>query len=66
LFDFAASAPGPLLATTDEVVGALSDLDAVRTGWGDAISAFNATYNELQDGKATDRVLDAFFHEAAG
>jgi CDP-glycerol glycerophosphotransferase len=66
LFDFAGSAPGPLLATTDEVVGALSDLDAVRTGWGDAISAFNATYNELQDGKATDRVLDAFFHEAAG
>jgi CDP-glycerol glycerophosphotransferase len=61
LFDFADSAPGPMLSTTDEVVGALSDLDAVRAGWADAIGAFNATYNELQDGKATDRVLDAFF-----
>jgi CDP-glycerol glycerophosphotransferase len=66
LFDFAASAPGPLLVTTEDVAAELADLPRLRARYADALSAFNATYNEMHDGKVTDRVLDAFFTAHSG
>jgi CDP-glycerol glycerophosphotransferase len=62
LFDFAPTAPGPLLKTTAEVGAALLDLDAVAAEYAAARTLFNQRYNRLHDGHATERVIDAFFH----
>ncbi len=59
LFDFRSTAPGPHLRSTQEVVAALRDLSAVEAAHRDAVAAFNATYNRLQDGHAADRVAEA-------
>lgn len=61
LYDFADSAPGPLLDTADEVVDRLRDLPALRKECAEPLERFNATYNYLQDGHAAERVVDAFF-----
>ncbi len=60
-FDFEATAPGPLLATTDEVGEALRDLDAVAARYADRYRAFADTYCELDDGRAAARVVDRIF-----
>lgn len=61
LFDYAPTAPGPLLQTTAEVVDAVRDADGVRMEYAEAIDAFNVRFNRLQDGHATERVVEAFF-----
>ena len=61
LFDFAGSAPGPLVATTDAVVDAIRVVAAGQNPWAERIAAFNTTFNHTQDGHATERVVDAFF-----
>jgi len=61
LFRFEDSAPGPWLSTTDEVAAALADPDALLAGQKADIEEFNATYNQLHDGHATQRVVEAFF-----
>lgn len=61
LFDFAASAPGPLVDTTAEVVEALRDLDALAAAYAEETDRFAATYSALQDGHAAERVVAAFF-----
>ena len=60
-FDFEADAPGPLLATSAEVVAALGDLDAVAPRYAAAYSAFAARFCPLDDGKAAIRACDAIF-----
>ena len=61
LYDFAPSAPGPLLARTDEVVERLRDLDALAAETAPALAAFNERFNSLQDGHSAERVVRAFF-----
>ena len=61
-FDFAPTAPGPLLRTTAEVGAALLELDTVAAEYAAARTMFNQRYNRLHDGHATERVIDAFFH----
>ena len=61
LYDYADTAPGPMLDTAEEVVAALSDLDRLEAEHRDQIAAFNAKYQYTQDGKATERVVEAFF-----
>jgi CDP-glycerol glycerophosphotransferase len=61
LFEFVPTAPGPLLRSTDDVIDALRNLDGVAVEYASAISDFNKTYNELHDGRSTQRVIDAFF-----
>jgi CDP-glycerol glycerophosphotransferase len=61
LFDFAPTAPGPLLRTTAEVGAALLGLDTVAAEYAAARTLFNQRYNRLHDGHATERVIDAFF-----
>ncbi|WP_448613235.1 CDP-glycerol glycerophosphotransferase family protein [Modestobacter sp. URMC 112] len=60
-FDLAEAAPGPLLSTSDEVLAAIAEL--ARTPWvpTDRYLDFQRTFCSLEDGHATDRVLDLFF-----
>jgi CDP-glycerol glycerophosphotransferase len=57
-FDFQPVAPGPLLTTTGEVLDALADLPAVAASHAERYAAFRETFCHLEDGRATDRVVD--------
>ena len=56
-FDLTAAAPGPLLRTSDELIGAISDIEAVAARHHEAYARFRRTFCHLEDGRATDRVL---------
>ena len=53
--DFEAQAPGPLLATSGEVLSALADVDAAVAPYADAYKRFADTYCSLDDGQAAAR-----------
>jgi CDP-glycerol glycerophosphotransferase len=57
-FDLAEVAPGPLLRTSKEVVDAIADIDAVAAEHAPRYARFRETFTALEDGHATDRVLD--------
>ena len=59
--DLAAIAPGPLLRTTDELAGALRDLDGVRADFARRYADFAASFCELDDGHAAARVAERIF-----
>jgi CDP-glycerol glycerophosphotransferase len=61
LYDFADSAPGPFVDTTEQVVEALADLPALEQAWAPRIAEFNARFNRLADGRASERVVAEFF-----
>lgn len=61
LFPFTNSAPGPLVETTEEVAGLVSDVPALTRRWAPAIDEFNATYNAWQDGLSAARAVDLLF-----
>jgi CDP-glycerol glycerophosphotransferase len=54
-------APGPLLSTSAELIEAIADLDRVTAAHAERYRAFRETYTSLEDGHATQRVLDLFF-----
>ncbi|MEV8014786.1 CDP-glycerol glycerophosphotransferase family protein [Streptomyces sp. NPDC086554] len=56
--DFETRAPGPLLASTGEVVDALRDLDAITARHAEAYAAFREAYCDLDDGRAAARVVE--------
>ena len=60
-FDFHEHAPGPLLNTSTDVVDALGDLDTVREAYAPAYQRFRERYCHLEDGHATDRVIERYF-----
>jgi CDP-glycerol glycerophosphotransferase len=60
-FDLAEAAPTPLLRTSAELVEALADLDAVTTANAERYARFRETFCSLEDGHATERVLDLIF-----
>jgi CDP-glycerol glycerophosphotransferase len=60
-FDFEAEAPGPLLATSDDVIAAIADIDAVAARHSVAYAAFTAKFCPLDDGKASARACDRLF-----
>ena len=60
-FDFEAEAPGPLLATSAEVIEALTDIDSVAGSYRDAYQRFAARFSSLDDGKAAARICDRLF-----
>ncbi len=62
-FDFEKEAPGPLLATSAELVAALADLDAVAARFRDAHAAFTVRFCPLDDGKAGARACDRIFKD---
>ncbi len=59
--DLEAEAPGPLLATSAEVIAAVADLDAVTARHRARYEAFAAKFCSLDDGKAGARACDAIF-----
>ena len=61
LFDFEPTAPGPLVATTEQVVEQLRDLDGVRARHHLQYEEFRAAYLDLEDGQAGRRFVDAVF-----
>jgi CDP-glycerol glycerophosphotransferase len=66
LMDYAATAPGPRVATTREVVRLLADLEGLRRGYADRVERFIAEYAEKEDGHSAERVVDAVFEPADG
>lgn len=61
LYDFRDTAPGPLVDTADEVVARLRDLPGLQREYAAEQARFHAKYNHLQDGRAAERVVAAFF-----
>jgi len=57
-FDLAGVAPGPLLATSDEVLAAIADVGTVAAEHAPRYARFRELFSSLEDGHATDRVLD--------
>ncbi|SDQ04142.1 CDP-glycerol glycerophosphotransferase family protein [Quadrisphaera sp. DSM 44207] len=57
-FDPIPEAPGPVAQTLPQLLDALSDLDGVRREHAGRYAAFQERYCHLEDGRATDRVLD--------
>ena len=62
-FDYAATVPGPILSTTDELADALLDVDSVRSSYAARYDEFRQTFCELDDGRAAERVVDRVFVE---
>jgi CDP-glycerol glycerophosphotransferase len=60
-FDLEAEAPGPLLATSAEVIEAIANLDAVAVQYRAAYHRFAARFCPLDDGKAAARACDRIF-----
>lgn len=56
-FDFVPDAPGPVVATQQELLDTLRDLAALVPEYADRYAAFRSRYCSLEDGHATDRVL---------
>ncbi|MGW6914960.1 bifunctional glycosyltransferase/CDP-glycerol:glycerophosphate glycerophosphotransferase [Kitasatospora sp. NPDC054939] len=61
--DFEAEVPGPLLATSEELIGALGRVDEVAAEYADRYSAFRQAYCDLDDGGAAGRVVDAMLRQ---
>ncbi len=57
-FDLTAEAPGPLLREPDEVLEALRDIDATSRRHSSAYAAFRQKYCAMDDGLASQRVVD--------
>jgi CDP-glycerol glycerophosphotransferase len=64
-FDFVSEAPGPICATTAEVVDALSHINDVAITYGKAYKAWQGKFTPLEDGKAAKRTVHAVFGKAA-
>jgi CDP-glycerol glycerophosphotransferase len=60
-FDLPSEAPGPLVASTAELIEALSDLDSVSAHFAEAYEQFRRRFCHLDDGRAAERVVDAVF-----
>src|SRR5256885_5781826 len=61
LFRSEAEAPGPLLASSEEVLAAARDTGPATAGYAAAYQAFAAKFCPLDDGKAGARVCDRLF-----
>jgi CDP-glycerol glycerophosphotransferase len=59
--DLVASAPGPMLGNTDELIAALQDLDGVEREFRPRYAEFASRFCELDDGRAAGRVVDRVF-----
>ena len=56
-FDFVPDAPGPVVRTLEDLVQALTTVASWRSRYDGRYDTFLATFSELEDGAATDRVL---------
>jgi CDP-glycerol glycerophosphotransferase len=59
--DFTEIVPGPLLRTTDDLAGALGDIEGVQASFAERYGEFTRRFCELDDGQAAARVVDRLF-----
>ncbi|HYH25425.1 MAG TPA: CDP-glycerol glycerophosphotransferase family protein [Blastococcus sp.] len=64
-FDLAEVAPGPLVATSTELVEAIAGIDRVTVEHAERYARFRQTFCHLEDGSATERVLDLILPSAS-
>ena len=64
-FDLAEVAPGPLVGTSAELIDAIADIDAVSAQHAERYARFQETFCHLEDGSATERVLDLILPSAS-
>lgn len=64
--DFERLAPGPLLATCDEVLDAVRDVDAVAASYQSAYTRFTQTFCPYDDGRAAARTVSRLLREEFG
>lgn len=64
--DYDSQVPGPIVTTNEALADVLADLDAAWAPYVDRLTEFQRTYGPLDDGGASDRVLDEFFGSAIG
>jgi CDP-glycerol glycerophosphotransferase (TagB/SpsB family) len=64
-FDLAEVAPTPLLGTSKELVAAIADIETLTAEHADRYARFRDTFTHLEDGSATERVLDLLFPSGA-
>ncbi|MFR9757880.1 CDP-glycerol glycerophosphotransferase family protein [Streptomyces sp. TR06-5] len=57
-FDFEQRAPGPLLSSSQELIAALRDVDAVAVAHHEMYAEFRRSFCDLDDGTAAARVAD--------
>ncbi|MBW8484626.1 bifunctional glycosyltransferase/CDP-glycerol:glycerophosphate glycerophosphotransferase [Actinomadura parmotrematis] len=57
-FDLEAESPGPLVATSDELIAAIRDVDDLTPGYADRYRAFQAKFCAWDDGNAAARAVD--------
>ncbi len=57
-FDLDEVAPTPLFRTSEELIAALADVDRLAAGTAGRYARFRDTFCALEDGRATQRVLD--------
>jgi CDP-glycerol glycerophosphotransferase len=65
VLDYDATAPGPHVQRTAQVVRELADLEGLRARYADRVETFLKTYCDLDDGHATERLVDRVFGEDA-
>lgn len=64
-FDLAADPPGPLVSTTDALVRRIRDIESVKAEHADAYARFRDKFCHLDDGAATERILQRFVPQAS-
>lgn len=57
-WDLGSRAPGPLVTTTDDAAKAILGAASERGRWADRYAAWQTEFNPLDDGRATERVVD--------
>ncbi|MDI3233654.1 CDP-glycerol glycerophosphotransferase family protein [Exiguobacterium antarcticum] len=60
-FDFEAVVPGPLLKESNQVIDYIADITANSKQYADKYTTFQERFCSLDDGKASQRVIDALF-----
>ncbi|MEU6220883.1 CDP-glycerol glycerophosphotransferase family protein [Streptomyces sp. NPDC047022] len=60
-FDLSEQAPGPVAMTTEELFDALSDLDALASGYEGRLKEFMTQYGDYDHGDAAAQIADRFF-----
>ncbi|WP_186777371.1 bifunctional glycosyltransferase/CDP-glycerol:glycerophosphate glycerophosphotransferase [Streptomyces salinarius] len=60
-FDLKEQAPGPVVATEDELFAVLADLTALTSGCKEGLEQFRTKYGEYDRGDAAARIVDRFF-----
>jgi CDP-glycerol glycerophosphotransferase len=58
-FDFEQMAPGPILRNAQKITDVLENIDNLKAQYQDKYLAWQAKFNSLEDGKASQRVVDA-------